>query len=85
MRVHQKIVGDHLFAGIRAQGIDAGQIHHLAVLLAPHLAHLLIHRDAGEIAHVLIGPGELVEQGGLAAVLITDQRQDHALPPLPRR
>ena len=83
--VHQKIVGNHLFTGIRAQRIDAGQIHHLAVLLAPHLAHLLVHRDAGKIAHVLIGPGELVEQGGLAAVLITDQRQDHALPPLPRR
>ena len=31
--------------------------------------------DAGEIAHVLVGTGQLVEQGGLAAVLVADQRK----------
>ena len=30
----------------------------------------LVHRHAGEVAHVLVGAGELVEQRGLAAVLV---------------
>ena len=30
-----------------------------------------VDRDAGEVAHVLVGAGELVEERGLAAVLVT--------------
>ena len=32
-----------------------------------------VHRDAREIAHVLVGTGELVEKGRLPAVLVTRQ------------
>ena len=36
-------------------------------------AVLPVHRDAGKVAHVLIGAGQLVEKGGFAAVLIAHQ------------
>ena len=36
-------------------------------------AILPVHGDAGEVAHMLVGTGQLVEQGGLAAVLIAYQ------------
>ena len=37
------------------------------------LAALPVHGDPGEIAHMLVGAGELVEQGGLSAVLVACQ------------
>ena len=76
--VQDKISGDDLLLGIRPQGVDTRQIHHRAVLVSLHLAALLIHRHAGEIAHVLVRPGQRVEQRGLAAVLIARQCKDHA-------
>ncbi len=42
-----------------------------------YLTGLLVDRDAREIAHVLVGARELVEQRGLAAVLIAGERKDH--------
>ena len=36
-------------------------------------AVLAVHRHTGEVAHVLVGTGQLVEQGGLAAVLVAYQ------------
>ena len=36
-------------------------------------AVLAVDRYTGEIAHVLVGTGQLVEQGGLSAVLVSDQ------------
>ena len=41
-------------------GVNAGQVHHLMVGSLDY-ARLLIHRNAGEIAHVLIGAGEGVK------------------------
>ena len=38
-------------------------------------AVLAVHRDAGEVAHVLVRPGQLVEQRGLAAVLVAHERE----------
>ena len=38
--------------------------------MAADLAVLSVHRYTGEVAHVLVGAGELVEQGGFAAVLV---------------
>ena len=75
--VQDEVPGDDLLRRIGPDGVDARQIHHRAVLLAPDGAGLLIHRHAGEVAHVLVGAGELVEQCGLAAVLIAGQREDH--------
>ncbi len=77
LSVEDEIPGDDLLLGVGPQGVDARQVHHRAVLLAPDLAHLLVHRHAGEVAHVLVGAGEGVEQSGLAAVLVAGQSEDH--------
>ena len=34
-----------------------------------------VNRDAWEVAHMLVGPGQLVEKRGLAAVLVADKRK----------
>ena len=79
LSLQQKLAGDDLLGGIGPDGIDARQVHHRAVLLPPDLAAFLVHGDAGEVAHVLIHAGELVEQGGLSAVLVSRKGEDHAL------
>ena len=76
--IEDEIPGDDLLRRIGADGVDARQVHHLAVPLPPDVAGLLVHRDAGKVAHMLIGAGELVEEGGFAAVLIAGQGEDHA-------
>ena len=40
-------------------------------------AYLLVYGDPGKIAHMLVGTGEGVEQGGLAAVLVACQCKNH--------
>ena len=66
--------------GIGRHGVDARQIRDVRVGHAADHSVLPVHGDAGEIAHVLIGTGELIEQGGLAAVLISRQRKGQHLP-----
>ena len=75
--IQNEVPGDDLLRRIGTDGVNARQVHHRAVLLAPDFTGLLVHRDAGEVAHVLIGAGELVEQRGLAAVLVSGQCEDH--------
>ena len=41
-------------------------------MVADH-AVLAVHRNAGKVAHMLVGAGQLVEQRGFAAVLIAGQ------------
>ena len=43
--------------------------------MAADHAVLPVNRDAGEIADMLVGTGELVEQGSFAAVLVSGQRK----------
>ena len=59
--VQDEIPGDDLLRRIGPDGVNARQVHNRAVLLAPDGAGLLVHGDAGEVAHVLVGAGELVE------------------------
>ena len=75
--VEDEVPGDDLLRRIGPDGVDARQVHHRAVLLPPDGAGLLVHRHAGKVAHMLVGAGELVEQRGLAAVLIAGQCEDH--------
>ena len=51
------------------------------VLMAPDHPVLAVHGDPWEIADMLVSSGELVEQGGLAAVLVASkgERQHSAL------
>ena len=75
--VQDEIPGDDLLLGVGPQGVDAGEVHHCGVLHPPDLAGLPVHRDAGEVAHMLVGARQGVEEGGLAAVLVAGQGEDH--------
>ena len=73
MLVENELPGDDLLVGVGGEGIDAGQVGDQGLLVAPDAPALLVYGDAGEVAHMLVGPGELVEQGGFAAVLVAGQ------------
>jgi len=79
--VADEVPGYYFLLCIGPQRIYARQIHHSAVFLSPYLTGFLIHRDAGEIADMLVGACQGVEKRGLAAVLISGQREYHAAPP----
>ena len=71
--VQNKIPGNQLFTGIGRHGIDSGEIGNQSIGLTPDYPVLTIYRNTGKIPDVLIGTGQLVEQGRLAAVLVSDQ------------
>ena len=48
--------------------------------MADDAAVLPVHRHPREVAHVLVGAGELVKQGGFAAVLVSGQTEGNGLP-----
>ena len=72
--VHQIAPGHYFLQGVGGQGINAGQVLNDHILVAPQLALLLFNSDAGPVAHVLVGAGQGIEQGGLATVRIARQR-----------
>ena len=73
--IQHKVAGDQLLAGVGRHGIDAGQVRNQRVLLAENDPVLPVHRHPREIADMLFGTGQLVEQGGFPAVLVPDQRK----------
>ena len=68
-----ELPGDDLLAGIGGHGVDARQVGDLRLRVAFDGTAFAIHRHAREIAHMLVGAGELIEQGRLAAVLVSGQ------------
>ena len=68
-----KIPRDNLLVGVRGQGINARQVRYGGFLVVADYAVLAVHRNAGKVAHMLVGAGQLVEQRGFAAVLIAGQ------------
>ncbi len=68
--INQVIPGDHFLHGVRRQGINAGQVGDGNVGMLLQLAFLLLHRNAGPVAHELVGTGEGIEQCGFAAVRV---------------
>ena len=71
--VDDELPGNDLLAGIGGHGIDARQVGDLGVGVFPDGAALAVHRHAGEVAHMLVGAGQLIEQRGLSAVLVARQ------------
>ena len=69
-RVKQEIARDDLLAGIRRQRVHTRQVGHRGVGMVADSTVFAVDRDAGEVTHVLVGAGELVEEGRLAAVLV---------------
>ena len=56
--------------GVGRERVDARQVGHRCVGVSLDGAALLVDGHSREVAHVLIGAGELVEQGGFAAILV---------------
>ena len=75
--VEDKVTGDDLLLCIGPQGVDAGQIHHGTAFFVYDLSHLLVYRDTGKVADMLIGSGEGVEESRFPAVLISNKCKDH--------
>ena len=70
---HQVAAGHHFLQRVGREGIDAGQVLDDHVVVALEAALLLFHRDAGPVAHVLVGAGQIIEQRSLAAVRVAGQ------------
>ena len=70
----QVVAGHHLLQRVGGQGVDAGQVHDDHVLVLFQASLLLLHRDAGPVAHKLVGAGQGVEQRCLTAVGVARQR-----------
>ena len=69
----EMVYRDPLFRGNRLQGIGAGKVDQLHIGHGPHAADAHIHRDTGKVRHLVVQPGELVEQQALARVGAADQ------------
>ena len=81
---YQVVSGHHFFQGVRGEGVDAGQVLDDHILMSLEAALLLFHRDAGPVAYVLIGAGQIIEQGGFSTVRVAGQcdfQFHHALLP----
>ena len=68
--LENKVARHHLLAGVRRQRIYARQVGDQSVGMTFYCAALSLYCHAGEISHVLVRAGELIEQRGFAAVLI---------------
>ena len=53
--------------------------------MPPDGSILAVDRDARKVTHMLVRPRELVEEGGLAAVLVTGERKGKGRPLRDRR
>ena len=74
-----ELSGNDLLAGIGGHGVDARQVGDLSLRVPLDGTALAVHRHARKVADVLVGTGELVEQGSLAAVLVARQRKGQGL------
>ena len=68
--VDDKLPGNNFLTGIGRQGINARQVGNQRIRSAANRAAFSVHRHTGKIAHMLVGACQLIEQGGLAAVLV---------------
>ena len=70
---HQIAAGHDLLQRVGGQRINARKVLNDDVLIAFQAALLFLHRDAGPVAHILVGAGQRVEQRGFAAVRVAGQ------------
>ena len=79
----EKIVArDDFLRRIRRERIDAGKIGNRDILVFGVLAFLLFNSNARPVANILVGAGQVVEHGRLAAVRVAGKRNanSHDLP-----
>ena len=72
--VQNEVSGDDLLTAVGRHGIDARQVRDQSIGMSFDNAVLAVHRHARKIPNVLVCPRELVEQRGLAGVLVAHQR-----------
>ena len=73
MLVKDKLAADDLFARVRRERIDAGQVGNARLGVVADGAIFAVDRHAGKVADVLVGARKLVEQRGLTAVLVAGE------------
>ena len=69
--VEDELTAHDFFACVRRQGVNAGQVGNARLGVVANGAVLAVDRHAGKVTDVLVGARKLVEQRGLAAVLVT--------------
>ena len=73
--------GDALLGRERRHRICARQVNRdqlrIVRIVLLNQAFLLVHGNAGPVAHALISTGQRIEHGGLAAVRISRKRNSH--------
>ena len=79
--LQDEAAGNYFLRRVRRQGIDSRQVRDAGLRMAFDNAVLAVHGHAGEVAHVLVGARQDIEQRSLAAVLLSCQgkRQRSAL------
>ena len=82
--VEHELPGYYFFTAVRGHRVYSRQIGDKSIVVSLYHPVLSVHGDSGEIAHMLVRSGELVEKSSLAAVLIPCQRKGHSLSVLQR-
>ena len=73
MLIQDKLAAHDLLARVRRQGVNAGQVGNACLGVVADGAILAVDRHAGKVTDMLIGACQLVEQRGLAAVLVAGE------------
>ena len=73
MLVQDKLAAHNLFARVRRQGVNAGQVGNARLGMVADGTVFAVDRHAGKVTDVLVGARQLVEQRGLAAVLVAGE------------
>ena len=78
--IEDKIPGDKFLAAVGGHGIDPGEVRNYGIGMAFDDAVLPVYRHPGEVPHMLVGPGQLIEEGSLSAVLVSYQGKGQSGP-----
>ena len=80
--IEKIVASDDFLRRIRRERIDAGEVGNRDILVFGVLAFLLFNSNARPVANVLVGSGQVVEHGCLAAVRVAGKRNanSHDLP-----
>lgn len=69
-RVEDELAAHDLLARVGAERVDAGQVGDGGLGMVADLTVLAVDGDAREVAHMLVRPGQAIEEGRLSAVLV---------------
>ncbi len=72
--IQNKIAGYQFLTAVRRQGVDTRQVGNRGIRLPADRAVDTVNGNAREVADVLVGAGQLIEQCSLATVLVADER-----------